>query len=27
MAQDFINVRARALTGGVVYLYKATRPA
>jgi demethylmenaquinone methyltransferase / 2-methoxy-6-polyprenyl-1,4-benzoquinol methylase len=26
-AQDFIDVRARALTGGVVYLYKATRPA
>jgi demethylmenaquinone methyltransferase/2-methoxy-6-polyprenyl-1,4-benzoquinol methylase len=26
-AQDFIDVRARTLTGGVVYLYKATRPA
>jgi demethylmenaquinone methyltransferase/2-methoxy-6-polyprenyl-1,4-benzoquinol methylase len=26
-AQDFIDVRARALTGGVVYLYQATRPA
>jgi demethylmenaquinone methyltransferase/2-methoxy-6-polyprenyl-1,4-benzoquinol methylase len=26
-AQNFIDIQARALTGGVVYLYKATRPA
>lgn len=26
-AQDFIDIQVRALTGGVVYLYKATRPA
>ena len=26
-AQDFTNVRAHALTGGIVYLYTAVRPA
>jgi hypothetical protein len=24
--QDFENVQAHALNGGIVYLYKATRP-
>ena len=27
MAQDFTNVRVHALTGGIVYLYTAMRPA
>jgi demethylmenaquinone methyltransferase/2-methoxy-6-polyprenyl-1,4-benzoquinol methylase len=26
MAQDFTDVRAQALSGGIVYLYRATRP-